>query len=82
MKMRGGKLFLAVASLLVWQALANCGPVNKVIVLRFDEMDPSVNFAAVAWDRVLLQEELDGDRLLTFANQWQDGPQTPERVCS
>jgi len=59
----------------------NCGPVNKVIALRFDGMDPGVDFAAVAWDRVLLLGELDRDQLLAFANQWQDGPQTPERIC-
>lgn len=63
-------------------SLANCGPVNKVIVVRSDDLDPGVNFAAVAWDRVLLLKEFDRDQLLGFANQWQDGPQTPERVCS
>ncbi len=61
---------------------AQCGPVNKVIGLRFDDLGPGVNFAAVAWDRVLLQEEFDREQLLAFANQWQDGPQTPERVCA
>jgi hypothetical protein len=40
-----------------------------------------VNFAAVAWDRALLQQELDAAELLAFASQWQDGPQTPERIC-
>lgn len=63
-------------------SLANCGPVNKVLVARFDDMDPGVAFAAVAWDRVLLLKEFDRAQLLAFANQWQDGPQTPERVCS
>lgn len=63
-------------------SLQACGPVNKVIALRFDDMDPGVDFAAVAWDRVLLLGEFDRDLLLAFANQWQDGPQTPERVCS
>lgn len=63
-------------------SMTNCGPLNKVIALRYDDMDPSVNFAAVAWDRVLLLETFDKEKLLTFANQWQDGPQTPERVCS
>jgi len=58
-------------------AAANCGD-NKVVVVRFDDMDPSVNFAAVAWDRELLLNEFDKEALLTFANQWQDGPQTPE----
>jgi hypothetical protein len=62
-------------------SLTNCGPVNKVVVVRFDDMDPSVAFAAVAWDRALLLTEFDKDQLLEFANQWQDGPQTPERIC-
>jgi hypothetical protein len=63
--------------------LTNCGAGadNKVIVIRFDDMGPGVNFAAVSWDRALLQEQLDADELLAFAEQWQDGPQTPERVC-
>jgi hypothetical protein len=62
-------------------SLANCGPVNKVVVVRFDDMDPSVDFAAVAWDRAILLEEFDKQALLDFANRWQDGAQTPERVC-
>ncbi len=61
---------------------AQCGPINKVIGLRFDDLGPGVDFAAVAWDRVLLQQDFDRDQLLAFANQWQDGPQTPERVCA
>jgi hypothetical protein len=65
-----------------WSQESGCGPINKVIAVRFDDMDPNVDFAAVAWDRVLLQQELDRDQLLAFANQWQDGAQTPERVCS
>jgi hypothetical protein len=62
-------------------SLQNCGAVNKVLVARFDDMDPNVDFAAVAWDRVLLLEDFDREALLEFANQWQDGAQTPERVC-
>jgi hypothetical protein len=63
--------------------LTNCGTGvdNKVIVIRFDDMDPGVNFAAVSWDRALLQEQLDADELIAFAEQWQDGPATPERIC-
>jgi hypothetical protein len=63
--------------------LTNCGTSapNKVIVIRFDDMDPGVAFAAVSWDRALLQGELDADELLAFAEQWQDGAATPERVC-
>ena len=49
--------------------------VTQVIAVRFDDMDPDVNFAAVAWDRELLLKEFDKEALLTFANQWQDGPQ-------
>ena len=56
---------------------ATCG-YSKVIAARFDQMDPNVNFAALAWDRALLQDQFDEAALLTFANQWQDGPQTPE----
>ena len=54
---------------------------NKVIVIRFDDMDPGVNFTAVSWDRALLQEQLDADELIAFAEQWQDGAATPERIC-
>lgn len=63
--------------------LTNCGTSvpNKVMAIRFDDMDPGVNFAAVSWDRALLQEQLDADELLAFAIQWQDGAATPERVC-
>jgi hypothetical protein len=63
--------------------LTNCGSTvpNKVIGVRFDSMDPGVKFAAVSWDRALLQAELDAAELLAFANQWQDGPATPERIC-
>lgn len=56
---------------------AACG-YSKVIAARFDDMTPGIDFAAVAWDRELLLEEFDKEALLTFANQWQDGPQTPE----
>lgn len=55
-----------------------CG-YSKVIAARFDDMDPGVNFAALAWDRELLLAEFDKEQLLTFANQWQDSPQHPER---
>ena len=59
----------------------NCGPVNKVIALRFDDMAPDVNFAALAWDRALLLKDFDKQELLDFASQWQDSVQTPERIC-
>ncbi len=56
------------------QTAANCG-YSKVIAVRFDDMDPNVNFAALAWDRALLLKDFDKQQLLTFANQSQDGPQ-------
>ncbi len=62
-------------------SIANNCVDNKVIAVRFDDMDPGVNFAALAWDRELLLKEFDKAALLTFANQWQDGPQTPEAIC-
>ena len=54
-----------------------CGLPNKLIAARFDDM--SSRFAAVAWDRALLLDELDRASLLTFAEQWIDGPAAPER---
>ena len=62
-------------------SIANNCVDNKVIAVRFDDMDPGVNFAALAWDRALLLKDFDKAALLTFANQWQDGPQTPEAIC-
>jgi len=56
-----------------------CGLKNKVIGVRFDTM--SEPYAAVAWDRALLLPELDAAQLKTFAEQWQDGPVTPEQAC-
>jgi hypothetical protein len=63
--------------------VVNCGASvpNKVVAARFDDMEQGVDFAAVAWDRALLQAQLDAEELLAFAEQWQDGAQTPERVC-
>jgi hypothetical protein len=54
-----------------------CG-YSKVIAVRSDDLGPGVNYAAIGWDRELLLDEFDKQALLTFANQWQDGPQTPE----
>lgn len=64
-------------------SLTTCGTSspNKVIVVRFDDLAPGIEFAAVTWDRALLQEQLDAGELRAFAEQWQDGPATPERVC-
>ncbi|MBX3031286.1 MAG: DUF3105 domain-containing protein [Chloroflexi bacterium] len=59
------------------ETAARCG-YSKVIGVRFDDMDPSVQVAALAWDRALLQTEFDKQELLTFTNQWQDGPQITE----
>ena len=55
---------------------ASCGLANKVIVVRFDDMD--TQFAALAWDRAMLMPTWDANAALTFAQQWQDGPQIPE----
>jgi hypothetical protein len=55
--------------------LERCGT-NKVIAVRFDDMDAP--FAAAAWDRALLLDAFDAEQLMTFAQQWQDGPVTPE----
>jgi hypothetical protein len=59
------------------ETAARCG-YSKVIGVRFDDMDPSVQVAGLAWDRVLLQTEFDKDEMLLFANQWQDSPQITE----
>jgi hypothetical protein len=56
-----------------------CGLPNKVIAVRFDDM--STPYGAVAWDRAMLLDTYDAARLRTFAEQWQDGPVTPEPVC-
>jgi len=59
---------------------AQCGQPNRVIAVRFDDMDTP--FALVAWDRALLLPQWDFDQALTFANQWQDGPAIPESPSS
>jgi hypothetical protein len=56
-----------------------CGLPNKVVALRFDDM--SEPYALLAWDRALLLSTFDREQALTFIEQWQDGPQTPERAC-
>lgn len=56
-----------------------CGMPNKVIVLRFDDM--SEPYALLSWDRALLMSTFEPEQVLTFIEQWQDGPQTPERSC-
>jgi hypothetical protein len=58
---------------------ATCGLANKVLVVPFADM--SEPFALIAWDRVLLLPEWDTQAALTFANQWQESPQTPEPAC-
>ena len=60
-------------------SVANCGGDNKVIAVRFDSM--SEPFAVLAWDRALLLPEFDAQQISTFAQQWQDSPQTPESIC-
>jgi hypothetical protein len=55
---------------------ASCGQPNRVIAVRFDNMDTP--FAVLAWDRALLLPAWDEEQALTFANQWQDNPAIPE----
>jgi hypothetical protein len=55
---------------------AACRYPNKVIAVRFDDMDTP--FAALAWDRALLMSEWDTAKAIAFAEQWQDSPQAPE----
>jgi len=56
-----------------------CGLRNKVIALRFDDM--SRPFAVLAWDRALLMDTFDGVLAMAAAEEFQDGPQAPERAC-
>lgn len=58
-------------------AAAQCGIPNKVLAVNFEEM--SEPYALLAWDRAMLLSEWDTEAALAFADQWQDGPQTPER---
>jgi hypothetical protein len=61
-------------------AAVQCGIPNKVMAVHFEEM--SEPYALLAWDRAMLLPEWDTEAALAFADQWQDGPQTPERgVC-
>lgn len=55
-----------------------CQVPNKVLVARFDSIGTPNRFALVAWDRALLLERFDLETALTFAQQWTDGPVTPE----
>jgi hypothetical protein len=54
-----------------------CGIPNKVMVVRFDQMN--TRYAALAWDRVMLMDEWDSQAARTFAEQWQNNPQAPEQ---
>jgi hypothetical protein len=58
------------------QGAVVCSVPNKVVVARFDEM--STRFALVAWDREMLTDTLDVQAAETFAEQFIDGPATPE----
>ena len=53
-----------------------CGMQNRVIAVRFDDMD--TNFALVSWDRALLLPTWDPVQAKTFAEQWQESPAIPE----
>ena len=54
--------------------VAACG--KQSLVARFDQME--TRFALVAWNRVLLFDQLDMEKALTFAEQWTDAPTAPE----
>lgn len=54
-----------------------CASPNKVMVLRFDEMD--TDFAMLAWDRALMMDSFDPEQALTFYEQWVDSEQAAER---
>ena len=49
---------------------------KKLVVARFDEM--SSDFALLAWDRVLLLDEFDIDKAMTFTEQWTEHVAAPE----
>jgi len=57
-----------------------CGQVNRVIAVRFDDMETP--FAVVSWDRALLLPTWDPEQAKTFAEQWQDSPPIPESPSS
>ncbi|MEO6578515.1 MAG: DUF3105 domain-containing protein [Candidatus Limnocylindria bacterium] len=50
---------------------------NKVVVVRFDDMDS--RFALLAWDRALLTNTFDVGEALEYYNQNLDSAQAPER---
>lgn len=56
-----------------------CGLPNKVIALRFDDMNEP--YAVLAWRRALLLDEFDSELITTAATQFQDRPEAPERAC-
>jgi hypothetical protein len=50
---------------------------KKVLVVRFDSMN--TRFALLAWGRALLFDDFNLDTALTFAQQWMDHADVPER---
>lgn len=57
-----------------------CGAFNKVIVARFDDM--TTPFAALSWDRAMLLDTFDPEKLQAYAEQWQESPVWPEKgIC-
>ncbi len=54
-----------------------CASPNKLLVVRFDEMDTP--FAMLAWDHALLMDTFDQEQALTFYEQWVDSEQAAER---
>ncbi len=53
-----------------------CASPNKVLVVRFDEMETP--FAMLAWDRALMMDAFDPEQALTFYEQWVDSELAPE----
>lgn len=54
-----------------------CQSPNKVIALRFDEMDTP--FAMLSWDRALMMDTFDPEQALAFYEQWVDDEALGER---
>ena len=57
----------------------SCGLPNKVIGLRFDDMDQP--YAVLAWRWALLMDSFDSELMTAAATQFQDRPEAPERAC-
>jgi hypothetical protein len=58
---------------------AACGYQSKVLAARFDDL--STPFAMLAWDRVLLLDELDAAVALDFAGRWIETTAREPNAC-